>query len=126
MQHAQPVSLAHHLMAYFWMFDRDHGRVADTRKRLNTLPLGSAALAGTGFPLDRGVFIRQKPDGVAAALPLFAAAGAALKRLRGGGRAGHATTAPSEAEGVETGTVSTCRQWRHWGMQWGALPPLPS
>ncbi len=53
MQHAQPVSLAHHLMAYFWMFQRDCERLLETQKRVLTLPLGSAALAGTGFPLDR-------------------------------------------------------------------------
>ena len=52
-QHAQPVSLAHHLLAYFWMFDRDRDRVAEWRKRCLVLPLGSAALAGTSFPLDR-------------------------------------------------------------------------
>jgi argininosuccinate lyase len=53
MQHAQPVSLAHHLMAYFWMFERDRQRLIDARKRINQLPLGSAALAGTSFRLDR-------------------------------------------------------------------------
>lgn len=52
-QHAQPVSLAHHLLAYFWMFDRDRDRIAEWRKRCLVLPLGSAALAGTSFPLDR-------------------------------------------------------------------------
>jgi len=53
MQHGQPVSLAHHLMAYFWMFQRDRTRLAHTLKGLNVLPLGSAALAGTAFPIDR-------------------------------------------------------------------------
>jgi argininosuccinate lyase len=53
LQHAQPVSLAHHLMAYFWMFERDHERLTDTRKRINQLPLGSAALAGTPYTMDR-------------------------------------------------------------------------
>ncbi len=53
LQHAQPVSLAHHLMAYFWMFQRDKDRILDSRKRVSSLPLGSAALAGTGFPLNR-------------------------------------------------------------------------
>ncbi|MDR3607002.1 MAG: argininosuccinate lyase [Oligoflexia bacterium] len=52
-QHAQPVSLAHHLMAYFWMFSRDQERLGELRKRVNQLPLGSAALAGTSYPLDR-------------------------------------------------------------------------
>lgn len=53
-QHAQPVSLAHHLLAYFWMFDRDRERISEWQKRCLVLPLGSAALAGTSFPLDRG------------------------------------------------------------------------
>lgn len=52
-QHAQPVSLAHHLLAYFWMFERDRERIQEWRKRCLVLPLGSAALAGTSFPLDR-------------------------------------------------------------------------
>lgn len=52
-QHAQPVSLAHHLLAYFWMFERDRDRMKDWRKRCLVMPLGSAALAGTSFPLDR-------------------------------------------------------------------------
>ncbi len=55
LQHAQPVVLAHHLLAYFWMLDRDRERLIDTRKRVNRLPLGAAALAGTGFPIDRGM-----------------------------------------------------------------------
>ncbi len=53
MQHAQPVSLAHHLLAYFWMLDRDNERLQDSLKRISSMPLGSAALAGTGFPIDR-------------------------------------------------------------------------
>jgi len=53
MQHAQPVSLAHHLLAYFWMFARDRERSAEAYKRTMVLPLGSAALAGTPHPLDR-------------------------------------------------------------------------
>lgn len=53
LQHAQPVSFAHHLLAYFEMFVRDYERLADTKKRLNTSPLGSAALAGTPHPIDR-------------------------------------------------------------------------
>lgn len=59
MQHAQPVSLAHHLMAYFWMFERDKERLKDARKRVNQLPLGSAALAGTSFPLDRAAVAKE-------------------------------------------------------------------
>ena len=53
MQVAQPVSYAHHLMAYFEMLNRDAQRLVDCRKRVNRLPLGSAALAGTTFPIDR-------------------------------------------------------------------------
>ena len=52
-QHAQPVSLAHHLLAYYWMLNRDVDRLKDGLKRLNLSPLGAAALAGTGFPIDR-------------------------------------------------------------------------
>jgi argininosuccinate lyase len=52
MQHAQPVLLSHHLMAYYEMFRRDEERFADCLKRANVLPLGSAALAGTTFPID--------------------------------------------------------------------------
>jgi argininosuccinate lyase len=53
LQIAQPVSLGHHLMAYYEMIRRDRGRFADARKRLNQCPLGAAALAGTSFPLKR-------------------------------------------------------------------------
>ena len=53
LQVAQPVSFAHHLMAYVEMFARDQSRFADTRKRINQLPLGAAALAGTSYPIDR-------------------------------------------------------------------------
>jgi argininosuccinate lyase len=53
LQVAQPVSYAHHLMAYFEMLARDTQRLADCRKRVNRLPLGAAALAGTTFPIDR-------------------------------------------------------------------------
>jgi argininosuccinate lyase len=53
LQHAQPVSLAHHMMAYFWMFQRDVERLNDSLPRILSMPLGSAALAGTGFPIDR-------------------------------------------------------------------------
>jgi argininosuccinate lyase len=54
LQVAQPVTLGHHLLAYAEMLKRDHGRFADARARLNQCPLGAAALAGTGFPIDRG------------------------------------------------------------------------
>ncbi len=53
LQTAQPISFAHHLMAYFEMIKRDISRFADSRKRLNECPLGSAALAGTSFPINR-------------------------------------------------------------------------
>ncbi|MET0383884.1 MAG: argininosuccinate lyase [Burkholderiaceae bacterium] len=53
LQVAQPISFAHHLLAYVEMFARDAERLADARKRLNRLPLGAAALAGTSYPLDR-------------------------------------------------------------------------
>jgi argininosuccinate lyase len=53
LQVAQPVTLGHHLMAYVEMLERDRGRFADCRQRLNECPLGSAALAGTSFPVDR-------------------------------------------------------------------------
>jgi argininosuccinate lyase len=55
LQTAQPVTLGHHLMAYYEMFRRDRSRIADARRRLNECPLGSAALAGTGFPIDRAM-----------------------------------------------------------------------
>ncbi len=54
LQTAQPVTLGHHLLAYVEMLGRDRGRFADARRRLNENPLGSAALAGTAFPIDRG------------------------------------------------------------------------
>ena len=53
LQTAQPVTFGHHLLAYVEMLDRDRGRLADCRRRLNVSPLGSAALAGTSFPIDR-------------------------------------------------------------------------
>ncbi|MCI7796132.1 MAG: argininosuccinate lyase [Lachnospiraceae bacterium] len=53
LQKAQPVTLAHHLGAYYEMFRRDRSRLSDIRKRMNYCPLGSGALAGTTYPLDR-------------------------------------------------------------------------
>jgi argininosuccinate lyase len=53
LQTAQPVTFGHHMLAYVEMLDRDRGRLADCRRRLNVCPLGSAALAGTSFPIDR-------------------------------------------------------------------------
>src|SRR5258708_699726 len=52
-QPAQPVLLGHHLLAYVEMAERDRGRLADARRRLNISPLGAGALAGAGYPLDR-------------------------------------------------------------------------
>lgn len=53
LQRAQPILFAHHLLAYFWMFERDKERLIDSLKRINWLPLGAGALAGTTFPIDR-------------------------------------------------------------------------
>ncbi|MBE7012263.1 MAG: argininosuccinate lyase [Ruminococcaceae bacterium] len=53
LQKAQPITLAHHFMAYYEMFKRDKERLCDWRKRVNVMPLGSGALAGTTYPLDR-------------------------------------------------------------------------
>lgn len=93
MQSAQPISFAHHLMAYVEMFGRDRGRFEDAARRLNECPLGSAALAGTDFPIDREFTARQlgfiRPmrnslDGVSArdfALEYLAAAAIAATHL---------------------------------------------
>ncbi|MBO5202428.1 MAG: argininosuccinate lyase, partial [Lentisphaeria bacterium] len=61
LQHAQPVLFAHHLLAYVEMFERDLGRLEDARKRINVLPLGSGAIAGTTLPIDRE-FVRKELD----------------------------------------------------------------
>ncbi|PLT32290.1 argininosuccinate lyase [Bacillus sp. V5-8f] len=53
LQRAQPISFAHHLMAYFWMLERDKQRFTESFKRINISPLGAGALAGTTFPIDR-------------------------------------------------------------------------
>jgi argininosuccinate lyase len=53
LQRAQPILLSHHLMAYFWMLERDYGRLADAYKRADISPLGAGAMAGTTFPIDR-------------------------------------------------------------------------
>jgi argininosuccinate lyase len=58
LQVAQPVSFAHHMLAYVEMFSRDAQRMAEVRKRVNQLPLGAAALAGTSYPLDREAVAR--------------------------------------------------------------------
>jgi argininosuccinate lyase len=59
LQRAQPVMFAHWCLAYFEMFARDRERLSDARRRLNVLPLGSAALAGTSHPIDRGLVARE-------------------------------------------------------------------
>jgi len=59
LQSAQPVTFGHHLLAYVEMFARDAGRFADARARMNESPLGSAALAGTSFPIDREMTARE-------------------------------------------------------------------
>ena len=59
LQHAQPVRLAHHLLAYFWMLARDDGRLSDAAGRMDKLPLGAGALAGTTFPIDRRMVARE-------------------------------------------------------------------
>jgi argininosuccinate lyase len=59
LQRAQPVLLGHHLLAYLEMFCRDQERFKEIRKRVNVLPLGSAALAGTSFPIDRSFVARE-------------------------------------------------------------------
>ena len=66
-QPAQPVLFAHHLLAYVEMAERDRGRLADARRRANVSPLGSGALAGAGYPLDREATARELGfDGVSA------------------------------------------------------------
>ncbi|HMH17667.1 MAG TPA: argininosuccinate lyase [Burkholderiales bacterium] len=59
LQVAQPVTFGHHLLAYFEMLERDRSRLADCRRRVNSLPLGAAALAGTSFPIDRAKVARE-------------------------------------------------------------------
>ncbi|HEX5539907.1 MAG TPA: argininosuccinate lyase, partial [Methylophilaceae bacterium] len=59
LQVAQPVTFGHHLLAYFEMLQRDAGRFADARKRINQLPLGAAALAGTSYPIDREMVAKE-------------------------------------------------------------------
>jgi argininosuccinate lyase len=59
LQVAQPVTFGHHLLAYFEMFTRDAERFVDCRRRMNRLPLGAAALAGTSFPIDRARVARE-------------------------------------------------------------------
>jgi argininosuccinate lyase len=67
LQVAQPVTFGHHLLAYYEMFGRDAARLADCRKRVNRLPLGTAALAGSSYPIDREQVARELGfDGICA------------------------------------------------------------
>lgn len=67
LQHAQPVLFAHHMLAYYEMFTRDRDRLREVRKRVNIMPLGSAALAGTPHPIDREMVARELGfDGISA------------------------------------------------------------
>ncbi|MGC8832979.1 MAG: argininosuccinate lyase [Armatimonadota bacterium] len=59
LQRAQPIVLAHHLLAYFWMLQRDRERLADCLRRVDVSPLGAAALSGTSFPIDREAAARE-------------------------------------------------------------------
>jgi len=59
LQRAQPVPLGHHLMAYFFMLERDHGRFSDCARRMDTLPLGAGALAGSALPTDPKAVARE-------------------------------------------------------------------
>ncbi|OKY76993.1 MAG: argininosuccinate lyase [Desulfobulbaceae bacterium DB1] len=59
LQRAQPVLISHHMLAYYEMFGRDRERLLDCAKRINVLPLGAAALAGTGLPIDREFVARE-------------------------------------------------------------------
>jgi argininosuccinate lyase len=59
LQRAQPVLLSHHLMAYFWMLQRDRERFLDAHKRADLMPLGAGALSGTSFPIDREEVARE-------------------------------------------------------------------
>jgi argininosuccinate lyase len=58
-QRAQPVLFAHHMMAYYEMFTRDQARFSDCLERIDVMPLGAAALAGTTYPIDRALCGRQ-------------------------------------------------------------------
>ena len=60
LQKAQPITLAHHMGAYFEMFYRDRSRLQDIHKRMNYCPLGSGALAGTTYPLNRERYFRSQ------------------------------------------------------------------
>src|SRR3989339_726020 len=59
LQRAQPITFAHHMMAYFQMFSRDIERLLDCYKRINIMPLGAGALAGTTYPIDRNMVAKE-------------------------------------------------------------------
>jgi argininosuccinate lyase len=61
-QRAQPVLFAHHMLAYYEMFTRDQARFSDCLARINVMPLGAAALAGTTYPIDRAYVAQQLLD----------------------------------------------------------------
>ena len=85
-QPAQPVLLAHHLLAYVEMLERDRGRLADARRRVNVSPLGAGALAGAGYPLDRETTAAELGfEGVTAQLARRRV-GPRLRRRGAGGR----------------------------------------
>ena len=75
LQPAQPVLFAHHLLAYVEMLERDRGRLADRRRRADVSPLGSGAIAGAGFPLDREATSRELGFGGATANSIDAICG---------------------------------------------------
>ena len=101
LQTAQPVTFGHHLLAYVEMLDRDRGRLADCRRRLNCCPLGSAALAGTSFPIDRQMtaaalgFDRPTSN----SLDAVSDRDFALEFLGGGGDLGGASVAAGGGDG---------------------------
>ena len=106
-QPAQPVLLAHHLLAYVEMLERDRGRLGDARRRLNVSPLGAGALAGAGYPLDRETTAAELGfDGVTAnsldavadrdfVVEVLAAAALAMVHLSPPGRGDHLVVEPA-------------------------------
>lgn len=88
LQRAQPITFGHHLMAYAEMFLRDIGRMQDALKRMDVCPLGSGALAGTTYPLDRDLtaklarLLRREPATASTALPTAISARKSPRRFR--------------------------------------------
>ena len=144
LQTAQPVTFGHHLLAYVEMLDRDRGRLADCRRRLNECPLGSAALAGTSFPIDRAATARalgfDRPtanslDAVSDrdfALEFLGAAAISAMHLsrfaeeivcgvrRRGGSSGCRTRSPPAARSCRRSAIRTLPSW--CGRRPGASP----